>query len=1549
MRQGIRRVKLYKAGKLWVACATVMVAGGVALVAASPATCVGATEATTSSVLTTPIALSSSALPTPAQPTGAAAGTVQSEANQTDAVQSGTAQSATAAAQTAQGAPTTGTTTATTVAPVVTTKDRNGNASVDPTNTGSGVTAISDANIANYFDVRDIAGMPKTFDGTNVQLTNGLEDEYKPGQLPYSSGMVMMMANQQIDFTTDFSLNLTMNVAWDPATMRSWLGGDGSALFFEPLSQAEVLKTAQTGFNLGLTSDPTASAQTLSFNLSTNASGQLDGGHADHWFAYRSTGANAPLDGLTDLGLDIGKTAGSLTFTYDMSYDAATRMLHVATTDANGAPMTSWDVPITDAQVGKGYTLGVSAATAASHAAYSATFNRYTYTPSEATLAISAKGLPTGVSGPNQTGIKAIAGNQVAFYPEGTTAPTTTPSGFPVTSAYAVPAVDGFALRAPQFVSIAAGDANQVVLNYGRPATTTVHYVDEAGQTLAPDKTLTGFVGDTYTATATLAGYDYVGLKDGSAAVSGPYTAAEQSVTLVFRRPKTTLAVRYVDKEGNEIQAPTTQAGVIGEDYTVKAPIIAGYDYVGLGDGSAALTGKYAAGQTVTLVYAKQATLTVRYVDGQGHKIQDDQVITQHVGDGYYKMALPIAGYDYVGLGKDSAPQAGTFTAQPQTIVFVYASESGSLTVRYVDANGDELQPSTTMTGDLGHNFAVTIPGIKGYHYAGPGKEGSQITGSYTQEPQVVTLTYTRDEHKVPTPVAAGDLTIRYVDEKGNEIKSAMVKSGYVGNGYEAAAPAIKDYDYVGLGDGSAALKGTFTATAQTITLVYKHKEVQTGTPVEAGDLTIRYVDEKGNQIQADTVKSGYVGNGYEVVAPAIKDYDYVGLGDSSAPLKGTFTATAQTITLVYKHKEIQTGTPVEAGALTIRYVDEKGNKIKTDTVKSGYVGNGYEVVAPAIKDYDYVGLGDGSAPLKGQFTATAQTITLVYKHKETQTSTPVEAGALTIRYVDEKGNQIQTDTVKSGYIGNGYEVVAPAIKDYDYVGLGDGSAALKGRFTATAQTITLVYKHKEIQTSTPVEAGALTIRYVDEKGNQIKTDTVKSGYVGNGYGVTAPTIKDYDYVELGDGSAPLKGRFTATAQTITLVYKHKETQTSTPVEAGNLTIRYVDEKGNQIQVDTVKSGYVGNGYGVTASTIKDYDYVGLGDGSAALTGKFAKSAQTITLVYKHKEIQTSTPVEAGNLTIRYVDEKGNQIQTDTVKSGYVGNGYGVTASTIRDYDYVGLGDGSAALTGKFTNSAQTITLVYKHKEIQTVTPVEAGDLTIRYVDEKGNQIQTDTVKSGYIGNGYGVTASTIRGYDYVGLGDGSAALTGKFTKSAQTITLVYKHKEIQTGTPVEAGALTIRYVDEKGNEIQTATVKSGYVGNGYGVTAPSIKDYDYVGLGDGSAALTGKLTKAGQTITLVYRTHTTTEPTDPTNPMTPTAKPTTQTGSDGKGNHAETGTTARTRLPITGGHAATTAATAKTLPQTGDQRNLLLQALGMLLLGLTGTGVMLGRRRRER
>ncbi|WP_191988948.1 MucBP domain-containing protein, partial [Lacticaseibacillus porcinae] len=754
---------------------------------------------------------------------------------------------------------------------LVMTKDANGNLSIDPTNTAGSAVAITPSNAADYFTATSKAGITRTITGNTVQLTTGHESEDNV----YADGIVLMLANQQIDFKSDFSLNLTMNINYD-STMGGWVPGDGTALFFQPLDAATSLSKAGTGSDLGLVGNyVVANKSVVSFNISSNAMGWVKYGTTTYpkkqWIIYESNAAPlVAIDTPIVSGVAIGQN-GSISYTYDMKYTASTRTLTtvVRDRDSNSDPLQTWTFQVPDTWSDTGYTMGVSASTAGSHGAYQAVLNGYSYTPAGTTMSIKSTGLPAGTTGYDQSNIAAIAGNVVAFYPEGTTAPTTDASGQPVTTAIAVPAVGDYVLKQPQFLTVATDDSKNVA-------------------------------------------------------------------TLAFAKPST-VKVKYVDQNSKEIQSATTQSGYVGDQYSVTAPDISGYTYSKVADGSADLNGKYTDdSQTVTLEYNK----------------------------------------------KESTVSKPT--------------ESGDLTIKYVDQNSKEIQESNVKKGYVGNVYGVTPSEINGYTYQGLGKDSAALTGKFTADDQTITLTYQQNRGEEVTPTTAGDLTIKYVDQNGKEIQEPNVKNGYVGNAYGVTPSTIVGYTYQGLGTDSAALAGQFTANAQTITLVYQQNHGEETTPTAAGDLTIKYVDQNGKSIQADTVKNGYVGNSYGVTPSTIGGYTYQGLGTGSAALNGKFTAGAQTITLVYQQNHGEETTPTNAGALTIKYVDQNGKSIQADTVKSGYVGNGYGITPSTIGGYTYQGLGTDSAALTGKFTTGAQTITLVYQQNHGEETTPTTAGNLT-------------------------------------------------------------------------------------------------------------------------------------------------------------------------------------------------------------------------------------------------------------------------------------------------------------------------------------------------------------------------------------------------------------------------------------------------------------------------------------------------------------------------------------------------------------------------
>ncbi|WP_018142467.1 MucBP domain-containing protein [Alloscardovia criceti] len=301
------------------------------------------------------------------------------------------------------------------------------------------------------------------------------------------------------------------------------------------------------------------------------------------------------------------------------------------------------------------------------------------------------------------------------------------------------------------------------------------------------------------------------------------------------------------------------------------------------------------------------------------------------------------------------------------------------------------------------------------------------------------------------------------------------------------------------------------------------------------------------------------------------------------------------------------------AGTITVHYVDTAGNTIADPTTINGKAGDAYTVDTKAIDGYTYSGPEEGSAPLSGTIVEGNRDITLVY----TKNPEPVVTGTVTVHYVDKDGNEIAEKLVLTGDEGAAYVVVTKSIDGYTYVGLAEGSGELSGTYREGNIDVTLVY------TKNPAVAAPVTVKYVDEDGNEVAKSETLTGNVGDTYTAEQKTVEGYTYKGLADGSAALSGTLTSTAQTVVLVY----TKNAEPVVTGTVTVHYVDKDGNVISDQTVMTGQTGSPYAVATKTIDGYTYVGLADGSSPLTGAYGEGNIDVTLVYS-KNAEPVTPVE---------------------------------------------------------------------------------------------------------------------------------------------------------------------------------------------------------------------------------------------------------------------------------------------------------------------------------
>ncbi|EAE6382061.1 class 1 internalin InlJ [Listeria monocytogenes] len=282
------------------------------------------------------------------------------------------------------------------------------------------------------------------------------------------------------------------------------------------------------------------------------------------------------------------------------------------------------------------------------------------------------------------------------------------------------------------------------------------------------------------------------------------------------------------------------------------------------------------------------------------------------------------------------------------------------------------------------------------------------------------------------------------------------------------------------------------------------------------------------------------------------------------------------------------------------------------------------------------------------------------------------------------------------------------------------------------------------------------------------------------------------------------------------------------PIKGEDVTVHYLDDKGEKLADDEVLSGNLDDPYASSAKDIPDYTLTTTPDNA---TGTFTTTSQSVTYVYT-KNIVAAEPV-----TVNYVDDTGKTLAPSETLNGNVGDSYNATAKQIDGYT---LSAEPNNATGQFTSSAQTVNYIY------TKNPApEKGVVEIQYVDENNKQLSSATEISGTVGDNYTTEPKTIDGYTLITTPDNA---TGTFNTSSQTVTYVYT-KNIEAAEPV-----TVNYVDANGKTLAPSETLNGTIGDTYNATAKQIDGYT---LSTEPTNATGQFTNSAQTVNYIYTKNT--------------------------------------------------------------------------------------------
>ncbi|CCO65377.1 Internalin-J [Listeria monocytogenes serotype 4b str. LL195] len=372
------------------------------------------------------------------------------------------------------------------------------------------------------------------------------------------------------------------------------------------------------------------------------------------------------------------------------------------------------------------------------------------------------------------------------------------------------------------------------------------------------------------------------------------------------------------------------------------------------------------------------------------------------------------------------------------------------------------------------------------------------VTYTFTSENGAIVGTVTTP-FEAPQPIKGEDVTVHYLDDKGEKLAADEVLSGNLDDPYTSSAKDIPDYTLTTTPDNAT---GTFTTTSQSVTYVY------TKNIVAAEPVTVNYVDDTGKTLAPSETLNGNVGDTYNATAKQIDGYT---LSTTPNNATGTFNTSSQTVTYVYT-KNIVAAEPV-----TVNYVDDTGKTLAPSETLNGNVGDTYNATAKQIDGYT---LSAEPTNATGQFTSSAQTVNYIY----TKNPAP-EKGVVEIHYVDENNKQLSSATKISGTVGDNYTTEPKNIDGYTLTTTPDNAT---GTFNTSSQTVTYVY------TKNIVAAEPVTVNYVDANGKTLAPSETLNGTIGDTYNATAKQIDGYT---LSAEPTNATGQFTNSAQTVNYIY----------------------------------------------------------------------------------------------------------------------------------------------------------------------------------------------------------------------------------------------------------------------------------------------------------------------------------------------------------------------------------------------------------------------------
>ena len=379
-----------------------------------------------------------------------------------------------------------------------------------------------------------------------------------------------------------------------------------------------------------------------------------------------------------------------------------------------------------------------------------------------------------------------------------------------------------------------------------------------------------------------------------------------------------------------------------------------------------------------------------------------------------------------------------------------------TLTINYVDANGNVMAPAYTATMEEGSSYSVASPVIDGY-MAIP----ATVTGTLTED-TTVTVTYYPVSHQ---------LRIYYLsDETDMALTSAYIANVPYGEAYSVASPEISGWHLVD--ESQAVISGVMPNYDVEVDVYYTRNTVTYNFYLndELYDTVTVYEGETPD-MPAYTAPEGYTFSGWE-------------LGDGNN---------------YYGY------TTINSYTVTVHYVYEDGTTALDDVVLTVNYGEAYNVVTPEIEGYEYdIDLVAGTMGTENVEVTVTYTLIPVAEFVWGDADCDgdcdwADVSALALWLSGE--GELTAQGIINANVGNSNPFVDP----YDM-------SAIDDETNWSDLTYIALYLSGELQPGSvePTEEYTLTINYIYADGTTAQPTYTATLEEGSAYSVTSPAITGY-------------------------------------------------------------------------------------------------------------------------------------------------------------------------------------------------------------------------------------------------------------------------------------------------------------------------------------------------------------------------------------------------------------------------------------------------------